>query len=77
MHKTGKQTEFNIRTYNNGFLHVVLGRTYGGEGYSGMTDGVDVRGKATEIDMQRDSVIIFRDKLNMPCAVKLRFLYAL
>ena len=72
--KTG---EFDIRTYSNGVLHVVIGRTYGGEGYSGLTDGVDVRGKLTEIDIQLDSATIWSDKLNMPCAVKLRSLYPL
>ena len=44
-----KQEEFSIRTYDNGVLHIVIGRTYGGEGYSGMTDGVDVKGKLTEV----------------------------
>lgn len=72
--KTG---EFDIRTYSNSVLHVVIGRTYGGEGYSGLTDGVDVKGKLTEIDIQLDSATIWSDKLNMPCAVKLRSLYAL
>lgn len=72
-----KQTEFDICTYSNGVLHAVIGRTYGGEGYSGLTDGVDVRGKLTEIDIQFDSATIWSDKLNMPCAVKLRSLYAL
>lgn len=55
----------------------VIGCTYGGEGYSGLTDGVDVRGKLTEIDIQLDSATILSDKLNMPCAVKLRSLYTL
>jgi hypothetical protein len=72
-----KQKEFDIRTYSNGLLHVVIGRTYGGEGYSGLTDGVDVKGKLTEIDIQWDSATIWSDKLDMPCAVKLRSLYAL
>jgi hypothetical protein len=35
-------TEFDIHTYTNGVLHVVIGHSYGGEGYSGLTDGVDV-----------------------------------
>ena len=69
--------EFDIRTYSNGVLHVVIGRTYGGEGYSGSTDGVDVRGKLTEIDIQLDSATIWSNQLDMPCAVKLRSLYAL
>jgi len=71
------QKEFDIRTYSNGLLHVVIGRTYGGEGYSGMTDGVDVKGKLTEIDQMRDSATIWSDKLDMPCAIKLRSLYAI
>lgn len=75
--KKQKQTEFDIRTYSNGVLHVVIGRTYGGEGYSGLTDSVDVRGKLTEIDIQLDSATIWSDKLNIPCDVKLRSLYAL
>lgn len=75
--KKQKTGEFDIRTYRNGVLHVVIGRTYGGEGYSGLTDGVDVRGGLTEIDIQLDSATIWSDKLNMPCAVKLRSLYAL
>ena len=72
-----KQKEFDIRTYSNGLLHVVIGRTYGGEGYSGLTDGVDVKGKLTEVDQMRDSATIWSDKLDMPCAIKLRSLYAL
>ena len=75
--KKQKQQEFDIRTYDNGVLHIVIGRTYGGEGYSGMTDGVDVKGKLTEVDHMRDSATIWSDKLNMPCAIKLRSLYAL
>ena len=75
--KEQKQQEFDIRTYDNGVLHIVIGRTYGGEGYSGMTDGVDVKGKLTEVDHMRDSATIWSDKLNMPCAIKLRSLYAL
>ena len=71
------QKEFDIRTYSNGLLHVAIGRTYGGEGYSGMTDGVDVKGKLTEIDQMRDSATIWSDKLDMSCAIKLRSLYAL
>lgn len=65
--KKQKTEEFDIRTYSNGVLHVVIG----------LTDGVDVRGKLTEIDIQLDSATIWSDKLNMPCAVKLRSLYAL
>ena len=75
--KKQRAGEFNILTYSNGVLHVVIGRAYGGEGYSGLTDGVDVKGKLTEIDIQLDSATIWSDKLNMPCAVKLRSLYAL
>ena len=75
--KKQKTGEFNILTYSNGVLHVVIGRTYGGEGYSGLTDGIDVKGKLTEIDIQLDSATIWSDKLDMPCAVKLRSLYAL
>lgn len=75
--KKQKQQEFDIRTYDNGVLHIVIGRTYGGEGYSGMTDGVDVKGKLTEVDQMRDSATIWSDKLDMPCAIKLRSLYAL
>lgn len=75
--KKQKQQEFDIRTYDNGVLHIVIGRTYGGEGYSGMTDGVDVIGKITEVDRMRDSATIWSDKLDMPCAIKLRSLYAL
>jgi len=75
--KKQKQQEFDIRTYDNGVLHIVIGRTYGGEGYSGMTDGVDVKGKLTEVDKMRDSATIWSDKLDMPCAIKLRSLYAL
>lgn len=75
--KKQKQQEFDIRTYYNGVLHIVVGRTYGGEGYSGMTDGVDVQGKLTEVDRMRDSATIWSDKLDMPCAIKLRSLYAL
>ncbi len=73
--KKQKTGEFNILTYSNGVLHVVIGRTYGGEGYSGLTDGIDVKGKLTEIDIQLDSATIWSDKLDMPCAVKLRSLY--
>lgn len=29
--KKQKTEEFDIRTYSNGVLHVVIGRTYGGE----------------------------------------------
>lgn len=72
-----EQKEFEIRTYSNGLLHVVIGCNYGGEGYSGMTDGVDVKGKLTEVDRMRDSATIWSDKLDMPCAIKLRSLYAL
>ena len=72
-----KLKEFDIRTYSNVLLHVVLGHNYGGEGYSGLTDGVDVRGKLTEVDRMRDSATIWSDKLDMPCAIKLRSLYAL
>ena len=43
--KKQKTGGFDIRTYSNGVLHVVIGRTYGGEGYSGLTDGIDVKGK--------------------------------
>ena len=75
--KKQKQIEFDIRTYSNGVLHVVIGRNYGGEGYSGMTAGVDVKGKLIEVDRMRDSATIWSDKLDMPCAVKLRSLYAL
>ena len=71
------KNEFDIRTYSNGFIHVVIGRTYEGEGYSGLTDGVDVKGKLTEVDQMRDSATIWSDKLDMPCAIKLRSLYAL
>lgn len=59
------------------FLHVIIGCTYGGEGYSGLTVGVDVRGKLIEIDIQLDNAIILSDKLGFPCAVKLRSLYTL
>lgn len=69
--------EFDIHTYSNGLLRVVIGDTYGGEGYSGLTDGVEVHGKLTEVSMQRDSATIWSDKLDMPCAVKLRSLYVL
>ena len=72
-----KLKEFDIRTYSNDLLHVVVGSNYGGEGYSGLTDGVDVRGKLTEVDRMRDSATIWSDKLYMPCAIKLRSLYAL
>jgi microcystin-dependent protein len=75
--KKQKQTEFDIRTCRNRVLHVIIGCTYGGEGYSGLTDGSDVRGKLTEIDIQRGSATILSDKLGLPCAVKLRSLYAL
>lgn len=75
--KKQEQQEFDIRTYDNGVLHIVIGRVYGGEGYSGMTDGVDVKGKLTEVDRMRDSATIWSDKLDIPCAVKLRSLYAL
>ncbi len=75
--KKQKQTEFDIRTYSNGVLHVVIGRTYGGEGYSGLTDGVDVKGKLIDIQTELDSATILSNKLGFPCAVKLRSLYAL
>lgn len=72
-----KQKKFKIRTYSNGLLHVVIGRNYSGEGYSGITDGVDVKGKLIEVDQMRDSATIWSNKLDMPCAIKLRSLYAL
>ena len=72
-----KITNIDQSTNKNGVLHIVIGRTYEGEGYSGMTDGVYVKGKLTEVDRMRDSATIWSDKLDMPCAVKLRSLYAL
>jgi len=45
-----KQKEFNIRTYSNGFIHVVIGRFYSAMGTCGITDGVEVKGKLTKID---------------------------
>jgi hypothetical protein len=71
------QTVFTIYNYSNEALRVILGHTYGGEGYIGITDGVDVRGKLTEINIQLDSATIWSDQHNMPCAVKLRSLYAI
>ncbi len=71
----GKTDGFDILTYSNGVLRVVVGYNYGGEGYSGLTDGVDVRGKLTEIDIHLNSATIWSDKLNIPCVVKLRSLY--
>lgn len=72
-----KKTEYTINTYVNGSLDVTIGKTYGGEGYSGLTDGEDVRGKLTEVDYQWDSVTIWSDKLNCPCAVKMRSIYVI
>lgn len=69
------EKEFDIRMWNNKTLHIVIGKNYGGEGYSGLTDGEDVQGKLTEIDRQQDSATIWSTKLNMPCAIKLRSLY--
>lgn len=51
-----------------------MGEEYIGEGYSGMTDGVQVKGELTEVDIQLDSAIIWCDRLDIPCAVKLRSL---
>ena len=45
-----KQREFNIRTYSNGFIHVVIGRFYSSIGTCGITDGVEVKGRLTKID---------------------------
>jgi hypothetical protein len=45
-----KQKEFDIRTYTNGFIHVVVGRFYSAMGTCGITDGVEVKGKLTKID---------------------------
>ena len=69
-----QEKEFDIRTYSNGLLHIVIGRFYSAEGYSGMTDGVIVKGKLTEVDVAKDSATIWDEKLNCPCAVKLRSL---
>lgn len=45
-----KQREFNIRTYSNGFIHVVIGSFYSAMGTCGITDGVEVKGRLTKID---------------------------
>ncbi|MDG1950122.1 MAG: hypothetical protein P8J32_04920 [bacterium] len=45
-----KQREFNIRTYSNGFIHVVIGRFYSAMGTCGITDGLEVKGRLNKID---------------------------
>jgi hypothetical protein len=42
--------EYKIRTYSNGFIHVVIGCLYSAMGTCGITDGVEVKGKLTKID---------------------------
>ena len=64
-----------IWTYGNEYKDFEVGDWCGGEGYSGLTDGVDVRGFITKIDVGFDSVTIWSDKLDMPCDIKLRSLY--
>ncbi len=44
------KNEFDICTYSNGFIHVVIGRSYSAMGTCGITDGVEVKGKLTKID---------------------------
>lgn len=59
---------------NQKLICVYLGKEYSAEGYSGLTDGVQVNGKLTEVEIQRDSATIWDKRLDMPCAVKLRTL---
>lgn len=66
--------KFTFYNYNNELISVYLGEKYSGEGYSGLTDGVQVKGKLTEVEIQFDSATIWYEKLDMPCAVKLRSL---
>ena len=48
--KDEKTQEFDIRTYDNVVLHVVIGQSYSAIGTCGMTDGLLVKGKLTSID---------------------------
>lgn len=45
-----KQKEFDVFTYSNGFVHVVIGRFYSAMGTCGISDGVEVKGRLTKID---------------------------
>jgi len=66
--------EYKVRTYSNEVLNVKIGNKYGGEGYSGITDGVDVKGILTEVDDIHSSATIINEK-GVHCAIKLRSLY--
>lgn len=51
-------------------LTPVLGKIYSGIGYSGLTDGVKVFGKLTEITKSSDHAILWCERRNLPCAVR-------
>ena len=77
IHKNGiivikNPNKFTFYNYNNELISVYLGEEYSGEGYSGLTDDVQVIGKLVKVDIQFDSATIWDKKLDMPCAVKLR-----
>ena len=72
-----EKTEFDIRTYSNGMLHVTIGKIYGAEGSCGVTNDQDVQGKLVAISENNDTATIWSNHYNWPCEVKLRSLYEL
>lgn len=46
-----------------------IGHYYSGMGYSGLTDGIEVRGKLHEVERWTDHAIIIYEKTGIHCAV--------
>ena len=58
-------------------IQLTLGDAYAGEGYSGVTDGIDISGELIEVNVGNNSATIKRFITKWPCAVKLNTLYSL
>lgn len=60
-------TGFEIRTYQHGVLHFVIGRKYKAIGTSGMTDGIEVIGRLRKSQHFNELEII--NKQGIPCSI--------
>lgn len=63
-----KNKTYKIYT-RKGYITVILGKIYEGEGYSGMSDGCIVKGVLIEYDVMLDSALLQDDKNCMLHAV--------
>lgn len=51
-------------------MKLKLGNNYSAIGYSGLTDGKEVKGRLTEYFKPHDHAIIVCEETRIPCAVK-------